>query len=201
MLYRLLVVILSLCMAIACNEVKVKEGDKDDSASEMPEKGADQGENVDPPSNIAGSFLHCAEELEPSDSNTEALIGCRFDNERGERVAVAAIAETSEFTFRPAPIPSLKVYPKVLNGDNRYDAVYLFVADTKDALVRGMQDTRILVELKNVRGAAANASVSGLVKEVQIDVNAIPEPRQTDYSEVRDEVLIDDGAGELPPPP
>lgn len=186
---------------LGCNEVKVRDGGKADFTLEAPQDGADQNENVDPPNNIAGASLHCAEEPELGSSELEALIGCRFDNAKGERVAVNTIAATSEFAFRAPPIPTLKIYSRALNGDSRYDAMYLFVADTKEVLQQGVKDTRILVKLNNVNGQAASANVSGLVRDVQIDVNAIPEPRQTDYSQVRDDLRSDGASDELPPPP
>lgn len=202
---RTIIAISSLTLAFACNkETQLNGNGQNASASidanyDSNKTAVDtDNETVDPPSNIAGSFLRCAVEEGATSLETESLLGCRFNDVNGNRVPVNTIATASIFTYRPANIPSLKVYPKILPNDNRYDAVYLFYADTKAELQQGVQGSRIFVKMKDLNGT--DASVSGLVKDVQLDVNAIPEPRQTDYSQVRSDVLTEAGTNDPIPP-
>lgn len=201
MRYPIHIALLSLVLGLGCTKLQLSGDGKTRQSEDKSPATADsdvKDENVDPPANIAGAFLHCAVEQEASEERAEALLGCRFDDANGNRVTVDSIAEESVFTYRPAPVPTLKVYPKILTGDNRYDAVYLFFAESKAAVDQGMRDTRVFVQMKDAQGQ--ESAVSGLVKNVQVDVNAIPEPRQTDYAQVRDEVLTEAATAEPPPP-
>lgn len=199
---------LTLCgltLLLGCNKIQLNgDGKSATSADSQQQASADvdaEEETVDPPNNIAGSFLHCAVERESQDAanaQAEVLLGCRFDDANGKRVPVDQVGAQSLFTYRPAKIASLKVYPKALPNDNRYDAVYLFMANSKEEVRQGLAGTRIFVKMKDAVGA--DTAVSGLVSDVQIDVNAIPEPRQTNYDQVRDDVLTEAANNEPVPP-
>lgn len=197
MRFPLAITIIALTLPLACNDLQLNGSGKkgENGGSKQASTNVEtEAEKIDPPSNVSGSYLHCAVEQEPTDAKAEALLGCRFDDLTGKRVPVNQISSESLFSYRLANVANLKVYLKDLPNDNRYDAVFLFLANSKADVLQGMAETRIFVQMKDKSGA--DAAVSGLVSDIQIDPNAIPEARETDYAQVREEIIAEVGTSE-----
>ncbi len=187
-----------------CKNVKMQqdikkdkeEFDKENATAEGKKPEANMNEQAVPPSQIVGSYLHCACESEPSDVKPEALIGCRLDDANGVRIPTKNMAVGTSVTYSTtAPASDLRVLPKALNNDNRYDAAYLFVGSSKNKALQGALETRIYFKFQNVLSTGQTGAVSGLVKDIRRDANTLPEPRQSDYNQLQSQILV-----EAPPP-
>ncbi len=170
---------------LACSNVKLQPDVKKDSPSEN----AETKEQVVPPNQISGAFLHCAFESEASDAKPEALVGCRLDDANGKRVPSSAIAASTEFSFAPTlPDADLQVLAMALANDNRYDVAYLFKGISKDKVNKSALATRIYFSFPKVSSTGQPGAVSGILSNIKRDANTLPEPRQTDYNQVQQQV-------------
>lgn len=175
--------------------------DKAQSAShEVQSSSVPEDERVDPPNNISGAFLHCAIEVEPTDSKPEALVGCRMDDSSGKRVSTASLATSFSYTYKAQTDSSIQVYVKQLNGDARYDAAYLFFGPNRQALLTAVQKTTVFVQLTNAKSTGTNALVGDQIGDISRDKNTIPEAANSNYNNVRDEILVDAQQGQVTPP-
>src|ERR1044072_1172941 len=100
---------LTLCgltLLLGCNKIQLNGDGKSTTNSDSQQQASADAdteyETVEPPGNIAGSFLHCAVERESqaaTNAQAEVLLGCRFDDANGKRVPVDQVGSQSLFTY------------------------------------------------------------------------------------------------------
>lgn len=140
-------------------------------------------ENVDPPSNVAGTLLTCAYEVVPDPARNDSLMGCRLSDKDGKKVKVA-----SDVQYSFTAVNALEVKMRKLSNDNRYDVLYLVrgvkdIAESSAITVKVDQAGQIFQEKK-----AADVIVAG---------NKLPEAHLFDYGKARDQMLAADGTDPL----
>lgn len=163
---------------------------------------ADQGsEKIDPPQNIMGHYLHCAYETKPSDAVAEALVGCRFDNEAGQRVPAASLGSSYKFSSQLPASSGLTVYSLDLSADNRYDVMFLYIGSTMQQVLDGVRRSSISVAVQQVKSTGQDQTISGKFAAIERDAASLPEARNTDYTVVRETILTQARDAGTPPPP
>ncbi len=155
---------------------------------------------VVPPQNISGTYLRCAYEMTPTADRPEAFVGCRFEDEDGQRVPAANLGEAYGFSYRLPDDSPLSVYARNLADDGRYDAVYLVFAGSATSLLTAMEAVEIYVSIQNEQQSQQDLTISGLFSTIKRDAESIPEAPSENYDLIRDEILLDAQNGSVTPP-
>lgn len=202
--YRCLVAILLL--ASACNETVVKEStaEKAEESKDAQVAATDGTIQNDPtavpPVMVGGSYLtiKCAEEMSPTDSKFEALVGCRLEDDKGLRHPAASLAEIYDFGWNAESASGMKVAMRKLADDTRYDAVWYFHSSSLSSLKESMKAIRIIFSVGSMDAPEQMTTAS--LPEATVPVSSIPEASSTDYQTIGSELSTQIKGGEPTPP-
>lgn len=204
-------------MLVSCNRTVMSnvrfEDDKSKSSSNTDQKttnqhevqgkpyGTNPDETVTVPSPITGASLRCAEEVKATADKIESLYGCQITDGKGKRQNSGISGVDYKFAWRPNSADAISVFIKNLPGDGRYDVLYLFRSPDLGTLTSSILNVGIVVQSKAADGGFSEALAS-LLSTVTVPKSAIPEPKASNYSAIRDQLTIEaDGTSPTPPIP
>lgn len=170
-------------------------------APSIPQNGNDQepkspatssDERADPPSNIAGILLyvHCSFEVFANDKSQESLLGCRIDDSAGKRRPAASLAPNFTYDHKLPEFADLKIFPRILDRDSRYDVLYLLQGKPTLEMARQVAKMVINAVLKGT-DAQKDIVVEGVLANILRNANALPEQRDADYAKAVQQILDD----------
>lgn len=186
--------------SLSCQPVKITPDNKKqqsvsgDAQADNTKTDGDRDERVDPPQNIIGHYLHCAFEIEASDAQPEALVGCRLDQPNGQRTPAASFGSSYQYTAGPTPDQKVTVYGKNLANDLRYDAAFLFLGPDRASILEAARASMIRVRIRDSRATGNDLLLGTALREAERSPTIFPEPRG-DYNRVRNEILSDSQLG------
>lgn len=162
--------------------------------------GSAEEESAVPPNNISGAYLSCSYETTPSVENPEAFVGCRMEDDEGQRVPASTLGLAFQFSYSLPAASPLTIYARDLADDGRYDAAYLVFASDPVTLLSSMAETSIFVTIEGEKTSGQNVVLSERFADIERDAATIQEAPTLDYEVVREEILVDAQNGAVTPP-
>lgn len=157
-------------------------------------------DKIVPPANIIGAYLNCSFEKEPSKELAEAIVGCRFDDQNGQRIPASKLGLNYSFSYIAPEQSDISIFVKDLTDDSRYDALYLFFASNPTSLLAAARQTVISVQIEGEFSSGQAIVISQPLGEVERDISSISEAPNNDYEELRDEILLEGQNEQVTPP-
>jgi hypothetical protein len=119
-------------------------GCKDNNSDTSSGDGTEDSEGVEPPENVAGTYLVCSSDSTPTDEAPAASTKCmiaRADN--GKKINISKLASKSEWTTTASSISSPIITVSEANNDPMAHVIYTFNGKTPRESQRAMRDTYI----------------------------------------------------------
>lgn len=194
-------IVFLVLLSVACNEVAVNESAERKGKSEpVTTDSEDQEPTAIPPVAVAGAYLYlkCAQELFPSESKIEALIGCRLEGTEGERVPASSLTADYELGWKAENPSDIRAAVRKLSDDTRYDSVVLFKSPSLSELGAALKRVQIIYYQASPDGW--ETLISGSLPEISVPAASFPEPGAVDYDAIGKELSSLVGGGEPSPP-
>ncbi|MBC7533373.1 MAG: hypothetical protein H7318_17515 [Oligoflexus sp.] len=201
--------LLALLFSTACSEAVLKENFIPKDMTTEPSKASGTqlppatGDEIDKlpvaiqPVAVDGAFLYmkCAQEVAPSATNFEALVGCRLEDSDGKRKPASSVYADFEFGWKTASAGNLRVALKNLQADAPYDTVFLFHSTGLSTLENEIKDVQIVF-----RKASSPEQISKALPEILIPASRVTDKTSFDFQAVRAELSAIVTTGEPTPP-
>jgi len=132
-------------------------------------------EQASPPAVVTGAFLHCSR---TSTHDGYVQVGCRIDDENGQKIAPETLGKRATYTYKLAPIADVTVVEsRPVFPTRHYDYLLDFKSGSTDKIQQAVRNTSVSVAVIK----PMNMALPSTFQESLPDV-LIPKPEVSNFS-------------------